>query len=333
MKWTLNEPKEGDIVRVKLGSIYHFGIYVSDDEVIQFGLPPVDLINRDSSKVVVLATPIEEFLCGYFLEVYEPDKKEKKKMFKPNKIVENARSRIGEGGYHILYNNCEHFVNQCAFGEKSSAQVDDLRAMWRNFPQVDVYVKSYPFDVKSDKIYPVERKEEIESCGSGRVRQEKYYAWKLLESAVQKSFNKKLDKLKFSKINSKWVCDGCEFSISHTDNLVAVVVSKTPVGIDVENVDLERFKKFPKDKILTKEEIENNLSVDDNFLNSIWTAKEAIFKKQAGKYFNPAKVNTLNQKYVTKKIISDNKEYYLTIATDNTTFVKYYLDDDILLKK
>ena len=254
-------------------------------------------------------------------------------MFKPDEIVENARSRIGEGGYHILYNNCEHFVNQCAFGEKVSSQVDGLREMWKSFPLVDVYVKSFPFDTKTDKIYPVERKEEIESCGSEKVRQEKYYAWKLLEKAVQQSFGKNLNQFKFSKKNSKWICDGCEFSISHSDNLVAIVVSRNPVGIDIESIDLERFKKFPKEKILTEEELKINTSEDENFLNSIWTAKESIFKKYGEKNFNPAKVNTINEKYITKTIKNGDSEYYLTIATDNTTFIKFYVDDNLTIKK
>lgn len=40
MKWQLKEPTFGDIIRVKSGSIYHYGIYASDSEVIQFGLSP-----------------------------------------------------------------------------------------------------------------------------------------------------------------------------------------------------------------------------------------------------------------------------------------------------
>ena len=40
MKWEYKDCRYGDIIRVKLGSVYHYGIFVSDDEVIAFGLPP-----------------------------------------------------------------------------------------------------------------------------------------------------------------------------------------------------------------------------------------------------------------------------------------------------
>ena len=40
MKWSLISPTPGDMIRVKTGSLYHYGVYVSDDEVIQFGLAP-----------------------------------------------------------------------------------------------------------------------------------------------------------------------------------------------------------------------------------------------------------------------------------------------------
>ena len=38
MKWQLTQPVAGDMIRVKLGSIYHYGVFVSEEEVIQFGL-------------------------------------------------------------------------------------------------------------------------------------------------------------------------------------------------------------------------------------------------------------------------------------------------------
>ena len=33
MKWSFIEPSMGDVIRVSLGTLYHFGIYVSDSEV------------------------------------------------------------------------------------------------------------------------------------------------------------------------------------------------------------------------------------------------------------------------------------------------------------
>jgi hypothetical protein len=41
-------------------------------------------------------------------------------------IVRRARSRLGEHGYDVLKNNCEHFCSWCQVGESRSTQVDLL---------------------------------------------------------------------------------------------------------------------------------------------------------------------------------------------------------------
>ncbi|MBQ2427353.1 MAG: hypothetical protein II264_02545 [Ruminococcus sp.] len=41
MKWEPTDCKTGDMVRIRLGSIYHYGVFLSEDEVVQFGYPPI----------------------------------------------------------------------------------------------------------------------------------------------------------------------------------------------------------------------------------------------------------------------------------------------------
>ena len=330
MKWVLEEPKLGDIVRIKLGSIYHFGIYVSDDEIIQFGLPPVNL-DRDASQIKVCTTNLNDFLCGKFLEVGIPDKQEKKKINSPKEIVKKAQARIGEGGYHILYNNCEHFVNQCAFNQGVCEQIENVRKMWQGFNLIDVYVKKFPFKVENNKIFPKERQKEINSCTNTDVKNEKFYAWKLLEYALKTSLDKKIKNMHIYQKQSKWVCDECEFSISHSGDLVAVVVAKKPVGIDVEKIS-ERFKTIDSTRILTENELNQNKNIDGDYLNKIWTVKESLFKQQSGECFNPTKIETANKKYITKTIKDGDCQYYITIASDDSLFAKYNLDDNLSIK-
>ena len=105
MKWELVEPKLGDIIRVRLGDLYHFGIFVSEDEVIQFGLAPGVRAIPDT-EVEVCTSDIDAFLAGGFLEVGVPDKQEKKKRIPAKRTVEIAREHLGERGYNILFNNC-----------------------------------------------------------------------------------------------------------------------------------------------------------------------------------------------------------------------------------
>ena len=93
MKWKMTDARAGDIVRVALGSIYHYGIFVSEDEVIQFGLPPT--FDRKSEDVEVLSSTVEEFLAGGFLEVGICQGREKKRRKSFNETVKSARARLG----------------------------------------------------------------------------------------------------------------------------------------------------------------------------------------------------------------------------------------------
>ena len=80
MRWTPDECRPGDIVRVKLGAIYHYGVFVSEDEVIQFGEPPVNALISASDKKV-LATDIETFSAGGIVERSELDRSRRKSAF------------------------------------------------------------------------------------------------------------------------------------------------------------------------------------------------------------------------------------------------------------
>ena len=125
MNWTVDMPKPAQIIRTKVTFYYHYGIFISEDEVIQFGLP--DDPGKPADQIRVLATNIDTFLGGGELETGIPTAEERKTMRRAEEIIKTARSRIGEGGYHILHNNCEHFVNDCVFGNSSSHFLDTVR--------------------------------------------------------------------------------------------------------------------------------------------------------------------------------------------------------------
>lgn len=125
MNWSATTPKSAQIIRTKVSFYYHYGIFVSEDEVIQFGLP--DDPGKPAEQIKVLSTDIDTFLGGGELEVGIPVGKEKSELRRAEDIIKTARSRIGEGGYDILHNNCEHFVNECAFGKSRSSFLDTVR--------------------------------------------------------------------------------------------------------------------------------------------------------------------------------------------------------------
>lgn len=130
MKWWPSDANPGDMIRVKVNSIYHYGVFVSDDEVIQFGRRPDMFI--DGEEIVVLATSIDEFAQNSIIEVAVLSSSESKKRVPCEESIRRARERLGEGGYNILYNNCEHFATEIVLGERSCKFIDDIRAKWSN---------------------------------------------------------------------------------------------------------------------------------------------------------------------------------------------------------
>ena len=151
MRWEPTACQAGDMVRIRLGSVYHYGIFVSEDEVIQFGLPPT-----------------------------AENRAEQRRRIPPSETVARARARLGEGGYNLIHNNCEHFVNECVFGESRCTQEEDVRSRWLNRPICDVYVARIPETVGAEGIYPEKRRAEIESIVSEDLRRNARFLWQLL---------------------------------------------------------------------------------------------------------------------------------------------------------
>ena len=123
------DPIPGDHIRVAYRNYYHHGIYIGDEKVVEFG--EASAVLKPANEVVVHITSIDLFAQGQFIEVRQYDRKEKKKKNIPSKIIESALSKIGEGGYNFIYNNCEHFANFCVFNEKFSTQVNDVHEEMR----------------------------------------------------------------------------------------------------------------------------------------------------------------------------------------------------------
>ena len=125
-KWDVCPPYPGAMVRVYTGQYYHYGIFIGDDSVVEFGSG--SQATGDPSLIRIQRSTADEFIsCGGFLEVRIFDRKDRRKKRRDKEIVEYALSRVGEGGYDLFHNNCQHFANMCVFGEKGSTQLDDLR--------------------------------------------------------------------------------------------------------------------------------------------------------------------------------------------------------------
>lgn len=125
MRWTEGEPTYGDMIRVAVKFYHHYGIYVDEGQVVQFGYP--DNSGIKSEDVAVLTSDLVTFAHGGCVEVGALSMKELFTKRSANETVKYALSRLGQGGYDILHNNCEHFAMECMFGEPRSSLVDGVR--------------------------------------------------------------------------------------------------------------------------------------------------------------------------------------------------------------
>lgn len=151
--------ENGDVIRVRRNFLYdHYGIYVAmDNSVIHYTTPKKEGDGKDSGSCgdcygVVRETSLDEFLDGaesfevcrypkevswFFLwrarETFEVRRDEVKGNRPPfcemdqnspgGQAVQNAKKLLGEAGYNLVWNNCEHFAVFCRYNYRASGQV------------------------------------------------------------------------------------------------------------------------------------------------------------------------------------------------------------------
>ncbi len=124
-QWLKINPTFASHIRVNRGFYYHHGIYLDDNTVVSFGGINNDY-TLDPSKARVIITSLNEFLRGGELEVRQFSDEELKRKRTPQDIANYALSCVGNSGYDLINNNCEHFANECLFGKRESEQVKNI---------------------------------------------------------------------------------------------------------------------------------------------------------------------------------------------------------------
>ena len=193
---------------------------------------------------------------------------------------------------------------------------------------LDVYLSAIPATVTVGDVFPKARAKEIGNCTNEKVRIQKYWAWRILELAVKTSIRKPIASVRFTKTaNGKWIADGFEFSITHTDGMVAVAVSNAPVGIDAERVTAFHEKWADKNmsdaltaKILTSDERAPE-TTDELLL--LWTKKESAYKRLGKGKFSPKKIRTESGTYAVKHVDG----CLITVCSDRLNAMNVYLTD------
>ncbi|MBR1807057.1 MAG: lecithin retinol acyltransferase family protein [Selenomonadaceae bacterium] len=154
--WHYGRPERGDHIRVnRMGGFYsHHGIFISPDEVIHFSRED----GASLSQVYVMKTDLKTFLAGGTLEVARYDDDE---VYPVDDVVEYARSCVGESGYNLLFDNCEHIAAESKIGEHRSRQVERASTVAK-FVLFGSSKKRPPAKSDQVKLAEIERAAQIE---------------------------------------------------------------------------------------------------------------------------------------------------------------------------
>lgn len=318
MKWVKKVPDAGDMLRIKKNGVFHYGIYVGNRRAVQFGTAD-NAAERDASRVRVALCPLDDFLREASFCVAECEEDEK--TFPREETVRRAVSRIGEGGYDFVRNNCEHFVYECALGVHRAPETEKFSRLFTELPKTAVYIGPYPFSFpeQTESIFPLERRREIERAREGKTRREKYYVWKLLEYALRDYGNIDIRNLNLRRNEfGKWQSDGIFLSLSHAKEICAVGLSSHPVGVDIELFTAARFNERLARYILTPDETKRYDSMDkeqkERFCAAAWTGKESVFKREDTEAFAPRRLDGFSD-VVTERVLYGDNEYFLSCAS------------------
>ena len=96
------------------GSYTHHGLGVSNDRVIHYS----GLANDLKTPGVIEEISLEAFAQDKEIHI----KPHIERKYSPDEAIIRAGLRVGEAQYHILHNNCEHFVEWCISGTHQSSQ-------------------------------------------------------------------------------------------------------------------------------------------------------------------------------------------------------------------
>ncbi|MBQ6945620.1 MAG: lecithin retinol acyltransferase family protein [Ruminococcus sp.] len=140
----------GDIIGVHRGLYDHYGVYESDEVIYHYAaengdfgkacihITTLEKFIGESGNYFVLEfpenygtpakveMPVEKSITAYPVDITREIKELAYHLYTPSETIERARSRLGEGKYNLIVNNCEHFAIWCKTGIHESHQVNGL---------------------------------------------------------------------------------------------------------------------------------------------------------------------------------------------------------------
>lgn len=191
-----------------------------------------------------------------------------------------------------------------------------------NIGCAEVFVAQFDGAAEVKPVEPLIRQRLIEQTTDPQLKRQRYCVWLLLDYALRSTVGKGVDELSFDLDgNGKWICDGgvC-FSLSHSEDVVAVAVSDRNVGIDVEALDESRFNARLARRILTSSESvafgELPVRQQSQWLAEAWAKKESLFKRDGGNAFAPNAVDSTVCNNVCCRVVSFGKRRYVVAVAN-----------------
>lgn len=114
----------GDLLRFKgalgLHTVYHYGVYIGDGLVTHMWAR----LSQPKASAKVETVTMEDFmkLASKRKEAVEVERPPAR--LSPREVVRQSEMLRGQGGYHVLVNNCEHVARYCSTGQKTSEQLN-----------------------------------------------------------------------------------------------------------------------------------------------------------------------------------------------------------------
>lgn len=156
----MSTPRLGDVIYAKRFGYNHYGVYSGNNRVIHYckdengmcdGIIKetslYDFLDGDSlyickfneDDIIAILNKywgvgLIGMLASKFLLAGNEQYRSASRIFSPKETVSRARSRIGEGGYSLIFHNCEHFALWCKTGVSTSEQVRNILRLVNPFP-------------------------------------------------------------------------------------------------------------------------------------------------------------------------------------------------------
>ena len=200
----------------------------------------------------------------------------------------------------------------------------EIKTVIKDSGFLDVYVAEID-KVKPLKIVSQGRKNYIRSCSDENLKRQRKAVWNLLEKVLSTVYKIDESDLKFYREDSgKWKVAtlDIDFSLSHTEKIVAVAISNKSVGVDVEPIREIKSKSFI-DRFLSQNEKDEyeKATNKDGYLIKAWTKKESVFKAKNAEY----KLTDKEDDYKYTKSLElefDGEKHYLSVTGEEIDKLK-----------